>query len=635
MNKHFPILPFLILFCIFTHEEARSFELKQSVNEVDNWIRETPKLLCPGIGLALSCGNKLCEEFEGESWKNCAYDCLKTPLVSYNGETFCADVQRVLIPENANQVREIVHQAILDGYRIRVSGKAHTINSQICTDGIVISTEKLNSIMGIEAYQGKLTVHVEAGVPMGELTSWLHEHDLSLGYAIMAAKTMTVAGAVATGAHGSSTKDTATISSLVESITMITPDGEMVEYSSANTDEDMWRALRANLGMLGVVVDVRLRVRKQFNLRTVISFEKEKALFRKNGLKNLIEKCDHARVHWFPKGETLMQVCAKETNRPVDSGAESTLVTIPALFQAPLKFVIHEGACHKNLNCLIEGVMYHYMKLAPPLLKNNSAGKQVHTRKATGHSHRILSTEVPDLKTQFFQTDWEIAIPISKADEVLEVLRDYFKTQKICLPFLGLSMRFVPIEDTTLLTHTSTGKEFREGELAVTFELIAYNPVGFPSEMEARYQKSFEDFAARLVYDFGGRGHVAKNRDWVFELENQLGSYGEAHEKFQEVLNQIDPNGLFSNDFGIRFGFEWKNRREEKCSGVQNWVCGKNQMTYQNPCRANLDGVKKHDYFQGKCEEYDFKSWGLLNLASVHRKSSWLPEKVWILRHTL
>ncbi|MBI2519841.1 MAG: FAD-binding protein [Bdellovibrio sp.] len=615
-------------------EKQSAKGIKQAIDEVDNWVQKTPEFLCPGTGLALSCGNKICEESKGENWETCLYDCLKVPVVSYNGETFCSEVQKILTPQNALDVQDIVLQAIETGYRLRVSGKAHTINSQICTDGIVISTEKLNKIMGMEIYQGNTTVQVEAGVTLGQLTSWLHERGMSLGYAIMAAKTMTVAGAVATGAHGSSTRETATISSLVESLTMVNPQGEIVEYNSTNTDENLWRALRANLGMLGVVVDLRLRIREQYNLHTSITFKKEKLLFQENGLKKLISKCDHARVHWFPKGGTLMQVCGNETNRSVDRGAESTLINVPPLFQAPLKFVIHEGACHKDLNCLLEGVIYQYTKFAPPLLKQSRTGKMVHTKEVTGYSHRILSSDVPDLKTQFFQTDWEIAVPLSSADEVLEALRDYFKSNKICLPFLGLAMRFVPIEDTTLLAHTSAGRNFKPGELAVTFEIIAYNPIGFPPEMEASYQKYFEEFASQLVYDFGGRGHLAKNRDWIFEIENQLGSYGDNLEKFQEILNKLDPNGLFSNDFGKRFGFEWKNRREQTCSGIQNWVCSKNKMTYQNPCRANLDGVQKRDLLMGKCDDYEFKSWGLLGLKSAHLNSSWLPEKIWILQDT-
>ena len=60
-------------------------------------------------------------------------------------------------------------------------------------------------------------VRVDAGVKTGDLAEWLHARGKSLGYALMGFRLPTIAGAVATGSHGSSPRFDSVLASRVRS----------------------------------------------------------------------------------------------------------------------------------------------------------------------------------------------------------------------------------------------------------------------------------------------------------------------------------------------------------------------------------------------------------------------------------
>ena len=57
-----------------------------------------------------------------------------------------------------------------------------------------------------------------------------------------------------------------------------------------------------------------------------------------------------------------------------------------------------------------------------------------------------------------------------------------------------------------------------------------------------------------IIEKFHGRAHWGKNEDWIFQSENQLGNFGDKFDRFRKVVKQLDPNGVFSNEFSKNLG---------------------------------------------------------------------------------
>ena len=74
----------------------------------------------------------------------------------------------------------------------------------------------------------------------------------------------TVAGAIATGTHGTGVTLQA-LSSFITSLRLVTPNGNVMDIDSS--DEDLLHAARVNLGALGIVTQVTMQNREAYKLK--------------------------------------------------------------------------------------------------------------------------------------------------------------------------------------------------------------------------------------------------------------------------------------------------------------------------------------------------------------------------------
>jgi len=90
------------------------------------------------------------------------------------------------------------------------------------------------------------------------------------------------------------------------------------------------------------------------------------------------------------------------------------------------------------------------------------------------------------------------------------------------------------------------------------FEIVVFLPKGMHCSDQARYEKVFEDLAVKMVSPpINGRAHWGKNRRSLFQLERRLGTYGYNMTQFRDVVKQMDPKGMFANQFGVDMGLRW------------------------------------------------------------------------------
>jgi xylitol oxidase len=156
-------------------------------------------------------------------------------------------------PESVPELRRIVAAA----RHIRALGSGHSFNTIADSPGDLVSLAALPSTVDIDTDRSTLTVG--GGVRYGEMTGRLH----AAGYALHNLGSLphiSVAGACATGTHGSGTGSLATAVSAVE---LVTADGDLVRLD--RTDARFPGSVVA-LGALGIVTALTLDIQPSYEL---------------------------------------------------------------------------------------------------------------------------------------------------------------------------------------------------------------------------------------------------------------------------------------------------------------------------------------------------------------------------------
>lgn len=529
---------------------------------------------CPSLEIAASCGNQMCDALETAD--NCPADCGDWQLASYNYQTLCDDIETLHTPSSVDEVKQLVSAAAAAGKRVKVTGKAHSATDVMCTDGVLISTAQLtmhNPNMGIqlETFEGVDVVNVPAGTLMWDLSEWLHPRGKSIGYTHLGYAFPTVAGHIATSSHGSSPKHRTVLSHSVVSMDVVTADGQLRHFSRGTTNKDEWKALTANLGYLGVVTRLRIEVQDTKNLHVKVTYHDDDYLFN-NGPDSAwenIKQCDFGQYNWYPGVGKVVRTCGKETTAAAEPGAQNRLLNpaVPAQIFPFFKQAMHTAAC--NPGGYLDGVMerFRYLQFVnqPPFTKEQD-GKTVFSADVIGPQHRMITSTLVDGQDGFFQMDWEVAVPRANAAAAMEYINRFLHGQNrknldVRLPLVGVFTRYAKSEDHTLMAYTGTGGPFEDNSHVVHIEMPIYVPAGFSdAELEA-YMAPFVEYVTVLIEDFGARAHWAKNREWAFDLQRELGvyDYGKRLSRFNKVLAKLDPNGVFANEYAKRIGLEYPN----------------------------------------------------------------------------
>ncbi len=516
-----------------------------------------PSGICPGLLLAYSCGNKTCEPGLSENSSNCPQDCLAAPLKSYNNLKACTDVDAVRTATSTAQIQQYVRDAAAAGQRVKASGNRHSISDAICTPGVVIKSSQA-TIHGLETFEGEEVVRVDGGVKLGDLTEWLHARGRSLGYAVMGFRLPTIAGAVATGSHGSSPRYDSVLASRVRSVELVDSSGNLRSFSKGATAESSWRALTANAGMLGMVTQLRLGTEPQFNLRVRVTYHDEASLFDANGALAEVASCDFGQINWFPRTKKYMKTCGTVTTSAVASGAENVLLNpAPGLDGAVgiVRNAWQSSACDRGSAVITEGIQYTNLATSPPFQKDGlCCGAKVRSTDLVGYSHRMISSAFSVTGDQIANVDWEVAVPQQYADQALLAARDVLASHNASVWEVGVFLRFTKVSTSSWLASTAEGGSFHTGDTAMYLEMPVIEPVAFNADWMAWYEAPYKSVVERFVRDYDGRIHLGKNKQWGFQLERSEGTYGSNVARFNDALRTLGITSRFENPFAADLG---------------------------------------------------------------------------------
>lgn len=181
-------------------------------------------------------------------------------------------------------------QLLQNAKQLRCSGSGHSFTPLVASDVQLVSLDRL---AGITAQDGTL-VTLKAGTRLAQLSRQLDERKLGLPN-LPDIDTQTIAGAIATGTHGTGAKLQALHAS-IEELRLLTPKGEIITCNSGAPQ--MLDAARVSLGCLGIITEVKIRAVPAFNLQRKVWLKPVEELLL--AAPDLARKHRHFEFYYLP-----------------------------------------------------------------------------------------------------------------------------------------------------------------------------------------------------------------------------------------------------------------------------------------------------------------------------------------------
>jgi L-gulonolactone oxidase len=212
-------------------------------------------------------------------------------------------------PATIDQLRACIERAAVEGRRVRVVGAGHSFSDIACTEGLMVSLERMAGVLDVDRESG--LVRVQAGITIREVSRALHEHGLALEN-VGDIDAQTLAGAVSTATHGTGA-GLRNLAAQVRELALVLADGSTLACS-AQADVELWRAARVGLGALGAIAEVTLRCVPAFTLHGIDApAPLEEALER---FDELAAGNDHFEFFVFPHARVALTRTNNRTERP-------------------------------------------------------------------------------------------------------------------------------------------------------------------------------------------------------------------------------------------------------------------------------------------------------------------------------
>lgn len=161
-------------------------------------------------------------------------------------------------PASVAEVQEIVRTT----KKLRALGSRHSFNWIADSTDDLITLEKLNHVLSLDA--DKRTVTVEGGIKYGQLCAQIESAGLAL-HNLASLPHISVAGGSATATHGSGVNN-GNLATAVSAMELVTADGQIIERSRAQNGDE-FDGMVVGLGAVGIITKLTLDLVPSFQMR--------------------------------------------------------------------------------------------------------------------------------------------------------------------------------------------------------------------------------------------------------------------------------------------------------------------------------------------------------------------------------
>ena len=441
-------------------------------------------------------------------------------------------------PKSEAEVLEILDRH--KGEAIRVMGRLHSWSDAVRTEGVLLDLKNLNRVE-IEPSENARQAKVGAGCQIKHL---LKELRVQGGYTLPSVGLITeqtIAGAIATGTHGSGKHS---ISHYVEAVRLASYDPETGKaVISEISFGDKLLAARCSLGNLGVIVSVKMEIRRQYNV--------EEHFRRYKNLADVLkQEKDYPlqQFYFLPWKWNFFAQHRRETDRP-----KSRLASVYRVYW----FLLMDLGLHLLLLFAVRLLKsarfarFLYRRVIPCLVIRNwrvvddSSSMLVMEHELFRHLEIELFVKAGQLEPalEFVQQVLTVAGEGRSIPEpLLEKLPDETSRNKL-QDLSGCYSHHYPIcvrrvlPDDTLISMAQGGDE-----PCYAISLITYE---HPNRREGFFRVA-EFLAESMAALFAARPHWGKY--CPLEPEQLIPLY-ERFREYKKICNEFDPAGVFRNEW--------------------------------------------------------------------------------------
>jgi L-gulono-1,4-lactone dehydrogenase len=403
----------------------------------------------------------------------------------------------ILTPGSVDEVSAIVKTASESGRRVKVVGSGHSFTSIAVADDQRIHLHRLADLFRVDGH----LVTVGAGMPLYALNALLAAQGLAVPN-LGDIDAQTVAGAIATGTHGTG-RAHSTLASCVEAATVVTGNGQVLHLDSSS---EFFPAVRLGLGALGILVDVTVRCVDAF---TLLADERPMSLTEVLArLDDDIASNEHVEFYWYPYTDRAQL----KRNNPVPASDQPLSRFRGWLDDQFLSNTVFQGACRlgRTLPAMVPAI-------------STVAARALTARTYTDRSDRVFCTP---RRVRF--TEMEYEVPREAMPEVLAALPRIIAGLPFKVQF-PVEVRFTGPDDIWL----SHGYGRESAYIAVhQFTGSAHEP----------YFRAVEAVCAPL----GGRPHWGKLH---YRDADSLRTVYPRFDDFLAVREKLDPARVFTNGY--------------------------------------------------------------------------------------
>lgn len=415
-------------------------------------------------------------------------------------QSVVAQPQEIVKPKTLQELISIVNQCANSNTSLRVVGAGHSFTPLAATSEILVSLDYLTGIDRVDQEQQLVTLW--AGTRLKDIGPMLYEHGFAMEN-LGDINEQSIAGAISTGTHGTGV-NFKSLSNQVAGLTILTASGELLEINR-NENDNFFEAARLSLGMLGIIVKVTLKVVPAYSL-----YAKSYRLTLEQGfhqLKSLKENNRNFEFFWFPFTKTIQVKTLNEIKVHHNERQKQQFFS---------KFVMENG-----LFFVLSEMSRNIPNTAKAVSQISALGVPV------GESVNISYEQYATPRLVKFN-EMEYCVPQAALEDVIYELDELIKREKIEVHF-PIECRFVKADSIWLSPSYERNSAYIGIHMYKGMELGDY------------FDKAEEIF---LRYD--GRPHWGKMHSLTF---NQLQEMYPKFDDFLQVRKQLDPNGLFLNEY--------------------------------------------------------------------------------------
>ena len=420
-------------------------------------------------------------------WKNWAGNQRATP-------------KSVHFPSSENELVAIVRFAQAAKRRVKLVGSGHSFTAIAVADDILVDLRNYCEFLEVSA--DRTCVTVQSGIVLADLNERLHREGLAMPN-LGDVTYQTIAGALSTSTHGTGQGRTG-LAAQVVGFRLIDSDGNVLQCSE-HENEEVFHVGRVGLGALGVLSTLTMRVVPAFQLSAV-----EEPMRVRDVLANidqLVNDNDFFEFYWIPHTGWALTKRNNICDLPSDPPRRFAHWW-NKIFMENLAF----GAlCY--LGRMRPGLIPRLAKVLP------SSGRVEYVNA----SYKIFASK---RLVRFYEMEYSInrESVVPALERVMKLVDD----AGLLLSF-PVEVRFTAPDDVSL--STSYGRPSAYVAVHV-FKGMQYEP----------YFRAVE----KIMMDYGGRPHWGKIH---FQSAESLSSLYPEYQRFIEVRNRLDPEGVFTNDY--------------------------------------------------------------------------------------